>query len=174
MMNASLDRKARTSSRPDRLPHAAHGVFGDTPDISGMRSLDRICRTSGGIARADDLARLIENCRGEDLVTLSRLLSQRAVFAFGWHGVLRVPMFQFDLLDLSVRVGPRRVLAALGEVFDGWTLAVWFARPNGWLQGQRPMDLSDTNTERVIHAARADRFIAEIAPPFLTPAWSHS
>ncbi len=69
-------------------------------------------------------------------------------------------MFQFELRDLSVKPGPRRVLAELKPVFDDWGLAVWFVQPNSWLQTMRPLDLLDSDLTGVLEAARTDRFIA--------------
>jgi hypothetical protein len=82
------------------------------------------------------------------------------VFGFDWHGSFWVPMFQFDLRDLSLRLAAQQVQRELVPVFDGWTIAVWFAQRNSWLDEQRPVDLLDTQLHNVLHAARADRFIA--------------
>lgn len=143
------------------------------PSEAGMDALRRICRASGGVARGDDLARLLEDCRCGDLVDLARLIGHRDIFAIDWHGSLWVPMFQFDLRDLSVRPGMRRVLAEVDAVFDGWTLAVWFAQPNGWLQGRRPLELLDSEPDPVIRAARVDRFVAELAATHELTDWRH-
>lgn len=72
-------------------------------------------------------------------------------------------MFQFDLWDLSTRHGPGQVLAELAPQMDGWALAAWFARPNGWLQAQRPADVlaaQPSGLPAVLAAARADRLVA--------------
>ena len=69
-------------------------------------------------------------------------------------------MFQFELRDLSVKQGPRKVLAELSPVLDGWALAAWFARPNSWLNDRSPVDTLDSNLAAVLAAARADRFVA--------------
>ena len=129
---------------------------------AGSTTLRQACSPSGGIARADDLARLLEDCHRGDFVSLARLIARRDVFAFDWRGSLWVPMFQFDLRDLSIRLGTQRVLAELHTVLDAWTLAVWFVQPNGWLQGKRPMDLLDDDPDRVVRAARVDHFVSDL------------
>ncbi len=117
-------------------------------------------RATGGMARGDDLARLLEDMQRGDVSTLARLIASGEVFGFEWHGSFWVPMFQFELRDLSVRPPVRQVQRELAEVFDGWTIAVWFAQRNSWLDEQRPVDLLETALPAVLHAARADRFIA--------------
>jgi hypothetical protein len=82
------------------------------------------------------------------------------IFSFEWDDTAWVPMFQFEPLDLSIKPGPRRILSELESVFDGWMLAAWFAQPNSWLQGRRPVDLLDADCTAVSAAARIDRFIA--------------
>lgn len=117
-------------------------------------------RATGGIARGDDLARLLEDMQRGDVSTLARLIAAGEVFGFDWHGSFWVPMFQFDLRDLSVRPSVRQVQTELAQVFDGWTMAVWFAQRNSWLDEQRPVDLLNSQLSAVLHAARADRFVA--------------
>jgi len=117
-------------------------------------------RATGGIARGDDLARLLEDMQRGDVSTLARLIASGEVFGFDWHGSFWVPMFQFELRDLSVKPSVRQVQTELAQVFDGWTMAVWFAQRNSWLDEQRPVDLLDNQLGAVLHAARADRFIA--------------
>lgn len=115
---------------------------------------------SGGIARSGDLARLLEDLRCDDYSSLVRLVKSRRVFGFEWQQEFWVPMFQFELRDLSLKSRQLAVLDQLVGIFDGWSLAAWFADPNAWLAGQRPVDLLDTDLPAVLAAARADRFVA--------------
>jgi hypothetical protein len=119
-------------------------------------------RASGGMARGDDLARMLSERQAGDFVSLAMLILERDVFAFQWQQSFWVPMFQFDIRDLSVKTNPnaRQVMSELVDQFDGWALAVWFAQPNHWLHDARPVDLLNSNLADVLEAARADRFIA--------------
>lgn len=128
-------------------------------DFAAMRET---YRASGGVARGDDLARMLSERQAGDFVSLAMLILARDVFAFQWQQSFWVPMFQFDLRDLSVKTNAnaRQVLAELADQFDGWALAVWFAQPNHWLHGARPVDLLNSNLAEVLEAARTDRFIA--------------
>ena len=117
-------------------------------------------RATGGIARTDDLARMLNEQRRAGLDGLAGLIARGAVFGFEWRGAFWLPMFQFEPHDLSVKPAPRQVVAELTDEFDGWALAVWFAQPNSWLQDRRPVDLLDSRLSQVLEAARTDRFIA--------------
>jgi hypothetical protein len=69
-------------------------------------------------------------------------------------------MFQFELRSMSLLPRLQAVLSELVSVFDEWEAALWFAQPNSWLQGAAPVDLIGGDAPAVLHAARADRFIA--------------
>jgi len=130
------------------------------PTERGFAALCAAYRSSGGIERGDDLARLLEEHQLGNFVSLARLIVTRELFCFEWRDAFWVPMFQFELRDLSIRPGPQRVLAELVSRFDGWSLATWFAKPNAWLDERRPLDLLDENLALVLQAAHADRFAA--------------
>lgn len=138
------------------LDESVGGVPSDR-DFIAMRTA---YRASGGIACGDDLARLLEDHQRGDFISLAKLIVAGDVFGFDRHHTFWVPMFQFELHDLSVKPASRQVLAELGSAFDGWSLATWFVRANCWLNGQRPVDLLDSNRPSVLEAARVDRFIA--------------
>ena len=136
-------------------------AIGDTPCAYGFAAMRTAFLATGGIARADDLARLLDDDhrRGE-FVDLARLIDSDEVFGFAWRDAFWVPMFQFELRDLSLKPRPRQVLIELPTQHDGWMLAAWFARPNAWLHERRPIELLDTHLPAVLDAARADRFIS--------------
>ena len=136
------------------------GGLGTLPNSSDFVTMLTAYHASGGMARGDNLGRLLDDWQCGDFVSPARLIAAGEIFSFKWHGENWVPMFQFDLRDLSVQPGPKQVLAELKPVFDDWTVAVWFVQPNSWLQEQRPLDLLDSDLPAVLQAARADRFIA--------------
>lgn len=136
------------------------GAPGDIPSDRRFCDMRNACRATGGIARGDDLARLLQDHRLGDFVTLARHIVARDIFGFEWRHAFWVPMFQFELRDLSIKAAPRKVLDELAPVFEGWGLATWFVQPNSWLSDQRPMELLDSNLPEVLVAARTDRFIA--------------
>ena len=142
------------------IEHAVPLLADEIGALPGDRGFAALCasyRATGGTARGDDLARLLEDHQCGDFAGLARLIVADEVFGFECRDTFWVPMFQFDLRDLSIKAGPRQVRAELGSEFDGWTLAA--ARPNSWLNDRRPVDLLDSNLPEVLGAARADRFI---------------
>jgi hypothetical protein len=131
--------------------------FGLTPTVDRFAALSQALRGSGGIAWGDDLTRLLDDYRlGE---TLAQLIAHRDVFGFEFRASFWVPMFQFDLSDLSLTRGAAPVVAKLAEAFDGWALAGWFAWPNPCLGGWRPVDMLDATPANVLTAARVARAI---------------
>jgi hypothetical protein len=116
-------------------------------------------RPTGGVARGEDLAGWMAVRQRGDYACLARLIVSGEVFSFEWNDSFWVPMFQFDPVDLTIQPGPRQVVNEMHGDCDGWTLAVWFAEPNGWLNDRAPVDLVATDLPAVLNAARADRFV---------------
>ena len=134
----------------------------DTVAWQGSVEFEALCRAyrgSGGIAYAEDLARLLEERPVGGHLSLARLITSRQVLSFRWHGLIWVPMFQFDTADLTLRCGARQVLRELDGAFDGWAIAEWFVQPNAWLADRSPLDMLDADRTAVLQAARTDRFI---------------
>ena len=138
----------------------ARNEIGCHPNAVGFVTILAANRATGGTARGDDLARLLEDRCGGDFVSLAKRIVAGDVFGFEWHRTFWIPMFQFELADLSIKPAAGQVLAELENEFDGWALAAWFAQPNVWLRERRPVDLLDLDLPAVLEAARTDRFIA--------------
>jgi hypothetical protein len=127
------------------------------PDRAAVDRLHDAYRRLGGMADRRDLVRWMVDCGAGDAATLAGLLADRRVFGFAAGAHDWLPMFQFDLTDLSTRPAPASVAAALGDAFDGWRLAQWFALPHPGLDGRRPVDLLQGDPLRVIAVAAGDR-----------------
>lgn len=132
-------------------------VFGEAPTMDRFTALRGALRGSGGIAQADDLARLLDDHQLGDAVNLARLIAHHDVFGFEFRAAFWIPMFQFNLRDLSLAYGAAPVVAKLAEVFDGWMLASWFAWPNPCLGNWRPVDVLDATPTSVLSAAHVAR-----------------
>lgn len=152
----------RTALRSSPPPGQAarSPAIATAPTGRGFRAILAAFKATGGIARGDDVARLLEGHGVDDFIGLARLIAARDVLGFEWRHTLWIPMFQFDLRDLSIKPAAQRVLKELGTGFDAWACAAWLATPNSWLDHHLPVDLLDTQLTRVLEAARADRFIA--------------
>lgn len=146
-------------------PHDSHTSDSPhmTPSSSGFRSLMAAYRGSGGIARSDDLARLLcdRGDGGQGDPILGEMLIRAEVFGFEWCDRVWLPMFQFDLRRLSVQRAPQRVREELlgACALDGWDCAMWFARPNAGLNHSAPVDLLANDLQGVLDVARADRWV---------------
>jgi hypothetical protein len=161
-LRSRSEQEVAQSRRPVMTPAgpAPDESISDLPSSHGFSALLSAYRSTGGTARGDDLARLLEDYRLGDFVSLAKLIASNAVFGFPWRATLWIPMFQFDLRDLSMKEGPRQVLQELGCDFDGWARAVWFVMRHARLGGRRPVDLLKADLSDVLDVARADRFSA--------------
>jgi hypothetical protein len=147
----------RSGDRP--MPAAGDSDFARFTD----EQFEAMCanfHTTGGIARGDDLALLLEDHRRGAGASLSKLIASDQIFGFDRDGTLWVPMFQFELDDLRIRPAALKVRAELAAEFDGWEVASWFSQANAYLRDRRPVDLLDSSLREVLAAARIERFIA--------------
>lgn len=134
--------------------------IGGVPTSVGVAALMVAFRSTGGVLRGDELAMMLEELKIGDVASLGRAMACGEICSFYWRSAFWIPMFQFDLENLSFRPGPPNILRELTGVLDEWMLAAWFAKPNLWLMGHKPVDLLASNLPAVIAAARADRFVA--------------
>jgi hypothetical protein len=127
---------------------------------SRTAAMVEVFERTGGLMRSEQVLFMLRRRSSQALSMLARwIVDQRAV-TFEWQADRLVPTFQFDLADMSIRPEAAAVLAELAGVFDDWELASWFAEPNAWLLGRRPVDTLQADTQAVLDAARADRFVA--------------
>ncbi len=115
---------------------------------------------TGGIARAQELIELFRQRHGPDVAAIVAWIETRAVICFEWRAEIWLPWFQFNCRDLLPHPQLVPVLAELNAAFDPWETAGWFAAPNPWIAWRRPVDTLVADLPGVLHAARADRFIA--------------
>lgn len=134
------------------------------PTDSLFEALRVALRQSGGIAQGDDLARLLDDYRLGDFVSLPALIAHGDVFGFQFHSSFWIPMFQFDLHDLSLNRGVAPVIAELADVFDGWHLANWFAKPHAGLASRSPADLVGSLPAMALSAACDSHLKEGLAP----------
>lgn len=68
------------------------------------------------------------------------------------HGRLYIPRFQFAA-DGQLHPAVRKVLRVLNSAYSRWSIAHWFIAPNGWLDGDRPVDELDGDLALLMDAA---------------------
>ena len=123
-------------------------------------SMLQVYHRTGGLASSDDVLLLMRRRTLQPISLLARWIVAQRVVSFEWQSQKMLPLFQFDLADMSVRSEVSAVLDELSGTFDDWGLATWFAEPNSWLQDAAPVDMIDFDRAAVLSAARADRYIA--------------
>ena len=161
-------RVAATPSRerPAAVVGAADPAPGDVmdsrPSSRGFIAMLEAYRATGGLAPGNFLCQSLQEHQRGDLGQLARLIGDRRIFALDWRGDSWIPMFQFDVDDLSCKTGPALVRAELADQDCGWTIAGWFAQPNAQLGGRRPVDVIELDLAAVVDAARCRAFAPEL------------
>lgn len=82
-----------------------------------------------------------------------RWKSDGRIFSVVHQGTTYFPGFQFTAEGQPLPV-IAEILSILASVRPGWQLALWFTGSDGWLGGQRPVDLLLTSPDAVVEAAR--------------------
>lgn len=115
-------------------------------DEFGVFSSAQVARNAG--SRASDVAALA-----------SRWRNLGEIFAVDVEGGARFPGFQFgdDGRPLPVIAD---VVAALGSVFAGWELALWFTGGSASLEGMRPVDVMTGTSDDVAAVVETARAVA--------------
>jgi len=144
-------RAGRETPRPDPFRRLEDRQFLEMGSAFGAQ---------GGWVSGDEMSRRLRRHWDQPISVLASWVTKREIVNIARNSGLLIPVFQFGSQDLRIRPVVQAVLAELGSVFDDWEIAVWFAQPNAWLHQQRPLDLAARDDDAVIHAARADRFIA--------------
>lgn len=113
-------------------------------------------RSSGGLARAQEVFGLFKSRSVLSVATLAQWISGRRVLGLHWHDEVWLPLFQFELQCMNVKPTLEPVLTALNPVFTPWELARWCSQPHRWLDGDSPANSLDVDAPRVLRAACAD------------------
>ncbi|QDL36776.1 hypothetical protein [Rhodoferax sediminis] len=117
-------------------------------------------RGSGGLARADEVLKVLKRHSEAHVARLARWIVKRKVICFEWRSQTWLPWFQFDRFDTTPQPELGPVFTELTPIFDPWELANWFAQPNPWLADCTPVETLRVDPAAVLQAARADHFIA--------------
>jgi hypothetical protein len=114
---------------------------------------------TGGIVSSDALCTLLQRHTDQPISRLARWIVDGQIVTFEADSQRWMPMFQFDICDMSVLDGVQRSILELRDVFDEFEIAEWFAMSNTWLSGRTPSDVVKQEKDAVVQAARADRFV---------------
>lgn len=106
------------------------------------------------VLTADAVAAQAEHGSANRSATASRWKKARRIFGMRVSGREVYPAFQF--IEGRPRPVVGKALEALPTGFTGWQTAFWFTGPNGWLDGQAPVERLEDDAA-VIAAARHER-----------------
>lgn len=145
-------------------PSARQPSFHRPPMYDGhaSRRRDTLAKfsTTGGVIAGDELTRLLRSASDQPISLLAHWIVTREVLMLDFDSENYLPKFQFNFDRMTVRPGVRDVIAELRAPFDDWEIAQWFTRPNNWLEARSPAEAIGFSPADVLHAARADRFVA--------------
>ena len=86
---------------------------------------------------------------------LARELARRGtMFYFLRHKRSLFPAYQFN--ESGPKPVVKQVLDLLSPHLSGFEIALWFSAPNGWLDGEMPEELMDSDPELVMDAAKQE------------------
>jgi hypothetical protein len=108
-----------------------------------------------GLLGSGDIAQLAGS-RAKNRASLAHRWKQEGrLFSVNYKGASLFPAFQFDEQGRP-RPVISEVIRTLGSKSREWELALWFIGNTGWLDGERPVDLLESDPEAVAEAARSE------------------
>jgi len=157
MCDAAIGMSAAVHAPPNK--GAPAHAWPSTADRQFVRMLDAF-RGTGGLARPAEIVGHLQTGHDHAGSVLMHWIEQRRVICFDWDSRDWIPWFQFSRHTMAPHSHLMPVLIELNTVYDAWEQGNWFATPNPWLAEHLPIDTLLTDLPAVLHAARADRFIA--------------
>ncbi len=115
-----------------------------------------------GAVRSSGVADLAGSRARNNTALASRWRKERKIFSVEYKGVRYYPGFQFGPDGKPREVIAKVMLAFCGDdALDGreWQLALWFDARSGYLDDQRPVDLLETDPERIVSAMQRGRCV---------------
>lgn len=143
--------------KPQSCPHQL--ALERRADQQFLAMLDAY-RDTGGLARKAEVLTHFQTRGGPDEDLLDSWIFRRKVICFQWQSQDWLPWFQFNSFTLEPHPQLKLLFDELADVHEPLEMAEWFAEPNSWLAGRATVDTLLSDLTAVVHAARAERFIA--------------
>jgi hypothetical protein len=160
----SPNRQQLTRAMTDSMVPTASTHEGVSAMDGAFMGLLYAYRSHGGLSRVDALpAGGRFSCQGQ-IRLVKDLLHDGDLFGFPWHNSFWIPLFQFDMPNLSIETKTKLVTSSLGYGLDGWALASWFVEPNPWLGSDCPIQCLESRLSDVLYAARANHTSHVVRP----------
>ena len=141
---------AHTKDRPIEKAPPARSAF---PGISAAEAAAAYAAQMKRNVEARD--RMVEEfgIRTPQELAESGVPADHAIFSVQYREAEVFPGFQFDAEGRPLAV-IADILAILRDVRSPWEIALWLTFADGWLGGERPVDLLRIAPKRVVEAAR--------------------
>lgn len=108
-----------------------------------------------GVLSSVDVASLAGSRAKNKASLANRWKQEGRIFSVPHRGSIYFPSFQFDA-EGHPRKAVAGVVKALGAKISEWGLGLWFTAGNGWLADRRPVDLLESDPQRVVEAAERE------------------
>jgi hypothetical protein len=112
--------------------------------------------------KATDIAARSDRAVRNPSTVPNRWKTRGRIFAINLNGADLFPWYGLQLVKeddkwvLEPKPALEKVLKVLKVELSGWEIAEWFASHNGYLSGERPIDVLDTDLEAVVRAAETE------------------
>lgn len=116
---------------------------------------ERFLREYGAIDAAE-AARGQAGSADERAARVRSWIRSQQAFSVIHEGRELLPSFQFDPATGALRPQVAQLLEALGGKRHGWEIALWMISPNGWLRGERPIELWTGRMGELLETARRE------------------
>lgn len=149
---------AHHEAQQDRAPCPAAFIRPAFDDSSDER-LERGFLACGGVATAEEVSLLLRRHCEQPLSQLARWIVGRSVIHFERNGQMLLPLFQFNVDDMSILPTVHSTLVHFESTLDANETARWFVTPNAALGGEQPVRRMSNDAESVIAAARTHQLV---------------
>ncbi|WP_418320300.1 hypothetical protein [Piscinibacter sakaiensis] len=111
---------------------------------------------AGGIASGEKITILLRRRCDQPLSQLARWIVSGDIISLDWRGQTLIPLFQFDLEQMTIKPEVVALLAALAGRLDNDQASRWLVAPNIWLNDRKPLDCIADDLPAVLKAAEAE------------------
>lgn len=117
---------------------------------------DAFIAECGGLLTSAQVAELAGSGARNASQLAWRLKQEGRIFSVEHRGQTFYPALQFNPQTGKPREVIGELIAVLAPLYSGWSLALWFAAANDWLDGARPCDPLAERATDVLDAASAE------------------
>jgi len=137
--------------KPELLRHT-----GRVKQALRMAKLKRKIISEFGAYTNDEVAKLYGSSAANTSTLTSRLRKEKKIVSVSFSGETLFPAFQFDSNTGQVKPIMKPIIERYSREYEinrvGWPVCIWMACVNGYLDGERPVDMMDSAQNEVLKA----------------------